>query len=258
MTTHVVYGDAHAHPDFDNSRADLIGRLIRDVRPEVVVNIGDNADMASLSSYDKGLRHFQGRSYRKDVDAHLDFEERVWGPVKQAKKRLPFRVFCIGNHEQRIETALSKSPELIDTVSMRDLELNRFYDVVVPYRGYGSPGVVTVDGIDYAHYVVSGASGRALSSTHLGHQLLLKRHQSTTVGHQHIFSFNSQMVAKDKSIHGLCLPCMTDYPVDWAGATTDLWHRGVVIKRNVHEGSYDMEFVSLDRLKKTYGEDDVR
>ena len=46
---------------------------------------------------------------------------------------------------------------------------------------------------------------------------------------------------------------MTDYPVDWAGPIEDLWTRGVVIKRQVDNGNYDLQMVSLEALKQEYG-----
>lgn len=254
MTIHLVVGDTHAHPDHDNSRADLLAGLISDLKPDVYVHIGDSADMASLSAYDRGLSYFVGRNYKDDIHAHLEFEERVWGPVKRMKKKLPRRVFCIGNHEDRISRALSKSPELAGAISMKDLQLEYFYDDIVPYDGHSTPGVIDVDGIDYAHFVVAGISGRPLSSLHHGYQLLQKRHKSTTVGHSHVFSYDTQKFLKGtNSLHGLCLPCFVDYPVDWAGNVTDLWDSGVVIKRGVENGNYDLEFVSMKRLKEIYG-----
>lgn len=230
-----------------------MSKLIQDIKPDVVVNVGDNADMPSLSSYDKGLRQFYGRNYREDINAHLDFEDKLWAPIRKLKKKLPLRVFLIGNHEHRIQRAVDKSPELSGTISFADLELDRYYDQVVPYQGSGSPGVVEIDGIRYLHYQLAGVSGKALSSEHLGYQLLQKTHKSTTVGHKHVFSYDVQAVNKDKHIHGLCIPCMTDYPVDWAGLVEDFWTRGVVIKRNVEDGNYDLELVSLSRMQKEYG-----
>lgn len=254
MTTHLVYGDSHAHPDFPNDRADLLSKLIQDIKPDVVVNIGDNADLASLSSYDKGSAHFYGRNYRADIDAHLDFEDRVWSPIKRLKKKMPLRVTLHGNHEDRISRALAKNPELHGALSLKDLENERYYDIIVPYSGYGTPGETEIDGVSYAHYVPSGVSGRPLASIHQGYGLLQKRHRTTTVGHQHVFSYEMEPTYNgSKTLHGLCLPCFVDYPVDWAGNVVDLWTRGVVIKRNVYDGDYDLEFVSLNRLKKEYG-----
>ena len=66
MSVHLVVPDIHAHPDHNNDRADWLGKLILDIKPDVVVNIGDMWDMPSMSSYDKGTKGFYGRSYRKD------------------------------------------------------------------------------------------------------------------------------------------------------------------------------------------------
>ena len=73
MSTHIVFSDAHAHYQHNNNRAEWLGELIRDVKPDTVVALGDQADMPSLSGYDKGKKSFQGRTYRADIDVHSDF-----------------------------------------------------------------------------------------------------------------------------------------------------------------------------------------
>jgi hypothetical protein len=57
--TYLVVPDQHAHPDHNNDRADYLGKFIKDLKPHVVVNIGDAADLASLSTFDKGKHSFQ-------------------------------------------------------------------------------------------------------------------------------------------------------------------------------------------------------
>jgi hypothetical protein len=47
-----------------------------------------------------------------------------------------------------------------------------------------------------------------------------------------------------------------DYRASWAGGANDLWWKGVIYKRNVEDGVYDAEFISLESLRKEYG--DVR
>ena len=106
MKVHLVIPDAHAHPDHPNNRADYVGRLIAELKPDVVVDLGDTADFPSLSSYDKGKRSFAGRSYRRDIDSHNEYQDRLWHPIKRAKRRMPLRVRLIGNHEQRIDRVL--------------------------------------------------------------------------------------------------------------------------------------------------------
>jgi hypothetical protein len=251
MKTHLVIPDTHAHWKHNNDRADWLAGLIGDVRPDVVVHIGDSADLPSLSSYDKGKRGFHGRTYRADIDAHLDFQHRIWEPIRRAKKRLPRRVFLIGNHEQRIEKALDLSPELEGTISLRDLDLTEWYNDIVPYDG-NTPGRIEIDGVWYAHYFSSGVMGRAIGGEHPATSLLAKRFSSSTCGHLHLADWSIR-TTNDRKIMGMFVGCYQDYRSDWAGDANELWWSGVVIKRGVHNGQYDPEFISIQRLKEEYG-----
>lgn len=171
---YLVIPDQHAHPEYHNERANWIGELIKETRPDVVVNMGDAADMSSLCSYDKGKKDFQGRTYRKDIDSHLDFQDRIWSTVRKSKKKLPRRIFLHGNHENRIAKTIQIQPELENTISFDDLDLETWYDTIVPYSG-GTPGSIILDGIRFAHYLVSGSMGRPIGGEHHAHSLLTKR-----------------------------------------------------------------------------------
>ena len=255
MKTHLIIPDQHAHPNYNNNRANYIGNLIVDLKPDVVINLGDGADMPSLCSYDKGKKSFIGRTYRKDVDAHLDFQDRIWSTVRKAKKRLPRRVYLIGNHEQRIDRAIEVQPELEGVISYNDLELEKWYDTIVHYNG-ATPGAIELDGITYAHYFVTGISGRPVSGEHSAYSLLTKQYSSCTAGHSHIFDYCVRTRADGRKIHGLVGGVYQEHSSSFAGEANKLWHPGLVIKRNVEEGSYDLETVSLARLKKMYGRKD--
>lgn len=250
--THLIIPDCHALPGTSHERADYLAQLIIDVRPDVVIQIGDAADMESLCSYDKGKRSFQGRSYKKDLEAHLEFQDRLWYPVQRRKKRMPYRVALIGNHEHRIERALDLSPELEGTIGLNDLEFSSFYDTVVPYEG-DTPGVVVVDGIHYAHFFISGIMGRGIGGEHSAYTLLTKNFQSCTQGHSHVIDFCERSNADGQKIMGMVCGAYIDYKPAWAGERTKLWWNGVVVKRNVEKGVYDPQFISLDWLRKEYG-----
>lgn len=253
MSVHLVIPDVHAHPKFDNSRADLLSKLIIDVQPDVVINLGDGPDMASLSSYDKGYRSFYGKTYKADVAAFNDFEERLWRPIKKRKKRLPRRVYLEGNHDRRIEKALDLSPELEGAVSFKDLDLDYNYDEVIRYSGKNTPGSIQIDGITYAHYLVSGVMGRPVSGEHPAYSLLIKQFSSCTVGHIHTFDYCVRTRQDGSKVMGLSAGCFFDYTSEWAGETQKLYWPGVSIKRNVEKGQYDLETVSLERLRREYG-----
>jgi len=250
LTTHLVIPDPHAHFQHKNDRADWLSKLILDVQPDVVINLGDQFDLPSLSSYDKGKKSFVGRTYQQDLEAGLEFSERLWEPIKRRKKKMPERYFLIGNHEERIHRAVELSPELEGTIGYEDLNLSRYYDHVVPYSGH-TPSSVIVDGIEYAHYI-TGISGRPIATEHTGFTLLSKRYKSVTVGHNHLFNYSVRN-SGSRNIHGLSAGCFFDYQSDWAGEANRLYNRGVVIKRNVSEGDYDLQWISIDALRKEYG-----
>lgn len=251
--THLIVPDSHAHPDHGNQRADWLGELIADVKPDVLVHIGDSADMASLSTYDKGKRSFQGRNYKEDINSHLDFQERMFAPIKRLKRKLPHTVFCIGNHEHRISRAIDLSPELDGAISLKDLCLDAWYDVTVPYSG-GTPGVINIDGISYAHYFVGGIAGRPLGGIHAGYAIATKKFSSATCGHSHLFDTSFHVDLKGNPVIGTVVGCYQDYDNDWAGEVAQLWNRGVVIKRFVDgKGGYDLQWISLKSLKEIYG-----
>lgn len=250
--THLIVPDSHAHPDYNNDRADWLGGLIADVKPDVLVHIGDSADLSSLSLYDKGKRSFQGRTYKADINSHLDFQERMFAPIKRLKKKLPYSVFCIGNHEHRITRALEMSPELDGAISMKDLGLREYYDDVVDYDG-STPGNITIDGVTYAHYFVGGIAGRPLGGIHAGYAIATKKFSSATCGHSHLFDTSVHVNLAGRAVIGTVVGCYQDYTNPWAGEVGKLWNRGVVIKRHVEDGNYDIQWVSIAALKKEYG-----
>ena len=85
--TIIVIPDSHAKPGVSNRRAEWLGKLIVDIKPDIVVDMGDTADMESLCSYDRGHKSFQGRTYAKDIEAHNDFQDRLWSTVRKAKRK---------------------------------------------------------------------------------------------------------------------------------------------------------------------------
>lgn len=249
--THLIIPDPHAVPGTDNNRADWIGELIKELKPDVVINGGDMWDMDSLSSYDKGKASFYGRKYKADIDAGKEFDERLWAPIKTAKKRLPFRVFLEGNHEHRIKRMLEYQHELEGTVGFKDLELNKNYDAIVQYDG-STPGMIQIDGINYAHYFTSGVKGLPISGLNPARGLLYKTHESCTSFHLHTLDWAVETKASGKRIMGLFAGVGHERKPGFAGLSSQLWFPCVIIKRNVSDGFYEPQFISLETLRKEY------
>ena len=92
MSNLLVIGDPHAHPDYDNKRFTDLGRFIVKSRPDIVVCIGDMADMPSLSMYDKVLKDLKARGIR-----------RMWPLLLTHRRR------CLRPLERREDTSLSST-----------------------------------------------------------------------------------------------------------------------------------------------------
>lgn len=253
MSTYLILPDQHAVAYHNNDRADWAAKLIIDIKPTVVVNMGDAIDLESLSTYDKGKRAFQGRSYKRDLDAHLEFQDRLWGPVRKTKKKMPHTVFLEGNHENRLERALDLSPELAGTIGFADLELDEHYDEVVRYDG-GLPGIYRRDGILFAHYFPTGISGRPIGGERPAHMLLAKNGMSSIAAHSHTLDYATRRTVGDETQNGLVVGCYQDYINPWAGPLGKFWQAGIAILRNVENGAYDLQWISIEALRREYGQ----
>lgn len=254
MSTYLILPDQHAHYEHSNERADWLAQLIIDLKPDTVINLGDAADMPSLSSYDKGKRSFHGKSYKKDIDAHLEFQERLWEPVKRTKKKMPYRVVLEGNHEQRVERVLDLSPELAGTVDFNDYAFDDYYHEVIRYDG-GLPGIYERDGILFAHFFPTGISGRPIGGERPAHMLLAKNSKSSICGHSHTLDFATRRTVANKTLNSVVCGCYQDYINDWSGPLGRFWQAGVAILRNVEDGEFDFQWVSINSLRKIYGKE---
>ena len=64
----LVIPDCQVKPGIPTEHLEWAGKAIVDYRPDVVVNIGDFADMPSLSTHDKvGSKYFEGKRYKDDI-----------------------------------------------------------------------------------------------------------------------------------------------------------------------------------------------
>lgn len=259
MKTHLIIPDSHAKPGVTNHRFELLGKLIVALKPDVIVNIGDMADMESLCSYDKGTKSFEGRRYKADIESVIDAQTKMLTPLydynfSQTRKKKahykPELYMCIGNHEIRINRVTELQPELDGTISLADLKYEEFGWHVTPFLE-----VLELDGIHYSHYLTSGVMSKAIGGEHAANTLLRKTYTSCTMGHTHTLDYKTQVTASGKRIHGLICGCFleVDQIEAYAGPANKLWWRGVILKHIKSPGDYDIEFISIERMERDYG-----
>lgn len=250
--THVIIPDSHANPEFNNRRFDYIGRYLLDTKPDVVINMGDLADMSSLSSYDKGKKEFKSRRYNEDIAAAVDAQDRMWHSLKKQKKRMPKRYQLVGNHEYRIARAINHDTVLEGTIGLKDLQFEYYNDVVVGYDG-DTPGTVLINGVLYSHYFLTGLSSNSVGGENPASSILGKKFVSATQAHSHIWDFSIRTNGKGQKLCGLVAGVYQDWRAPFAGQSNDLWTSGITVCHNVDNGWYEVQFISLESLKREYG-----
>lgn len=248
----LVIPDAHARPSVDNTRFDALGNFIVDKRPDVVISIGDWFDMPSLSSYDKGTIHAEGRRYQEDIDAGKDAMSRVMTRVnsgyRRSRKRKPDFHITLGNHEQRIERACAASPELAGKLSYADLGFEAHGWEVHPFL---KP--LVVEGICFQHYLPSGAMGKPTGGVNHARSLILKGMMSMVVGHSHQRDFFEMTRADGQKMFGLVVGCYDEGFHEYAHATQHNWWSGLVMLHEAHDGAAEPAFYSTEYIQRKYG-----
>lgn len=241
LRRHLVIPDVQVRPGVDTSHLSWIGNYIAEKRPEVIVQIGDFADMPSLSTYDVGKASAEGKRYAKDIAASRQAMERLTKPFKDIKGYRPRMVLTLGNHEARIDREAEQNPKLKGAISVDDLEYERFGWSVVPFL---KP--IKIDGVSYAHYFVTGVMGRPVSSAAA---LLRERHASATMGH--VQKVDIAIHARTQQTGLMCGICYL-HPEPYLTPQGQDTRRQIVMKHEVRAGKYDPMFVSLEYLKRRY------
>ena len=254
--TAVVLTCAHSDPSIPNDRFDWLGEFLYDVRPDYVIDLGDGADLKSLNSFDTRYpQAIVAQNYESDINHYNDAMDRMRRKFRTMKKRRPAFFGFEGNHENRIKKAIANDPRLEGAtygISFSHLQTDVWFDEYHQYNN-SAPAIFDYDGVSYAHYIASGNYGTAMSGLHHAYGLVQKRHCSTTVGHSHKRSLFFKDDAHPHPTIGLVAGCFKGGEEGWAGQSNMEWWKGVIVKRNVQDGYYEPEFVSLGRLRDVYG-----
>lgn len=254
MTKHIVIPDCQIRPGDDTKFLNRIGRYIVDLKPDTIVQIGDFADMPSLSSYDVGKKSFEGRRYKADIEAANKAMVSLLQPLQDFNKRAvrnkekqyrPNLVLTLGNHEDRINRAVNNDPKLDGTIGVEDLQYSSYGWNVVPFL---QPTVI--DGIAYCHYFVTGVAGRPSTSAQAQ---LSKTHMSTIAGHQQGLQIATGHKADGTRLTSVIAGSCYEHDEDYLGPQGNRHWRGVLVLHEVADGQFDLMPVSLNFLEKKYG-----
>lgn len=254
MSKILVLPDCQIRPGDDTKFLNRIGKYICDKKPDVIVCLGDFADMPSLSSYDVGKKSFEGRRYKADVEAVHSAMDSLLSPLRDYNYRAkanhkerysPEMIMTLGNHCDRINRAVEHDPKLEGVLSVKDLKYEEFGWKVYPFLD-----VVVIDGVAFSHYFTTGLMGRPATSAAAQ---LAKKHMSCIAGHQQGLQIATGHRADGKRLTSIIAGSCYEHDEDYMGPQGNKHWRGFLVLHEVQDGEFDLMPVSLQYLSRKYG-----
>ena len=194
---HFIIPDRQAKPGVPLIHNKWIGMAIKEYEPDVVIDIGDNADFPSMSQHSAiGSGDKEGQRLLADIQAANKAEEILNAGMGGFKPKRMVRLR--GNHEHRLLRYIENNPVLKGIIGLHLLNDEGWE--VIPYFS-GSPGVVHIDGVAYAHYFANPNSGKPIGGTIQNR--LAKIGTSFVQGHQQGLLQGNMQYATGDIKHGI-------------------------------------------------------
>jgi hypothetical protein len=168
---------------------------------------------------------------------------RLVAPFQSIPGYAPELHLTQGNHEDRLDRFANEHPYLEEVVGTHMLRYEEFGWKVHPYLD-----VATIDGIDYAHFFISGEMGRPVASA----RALMNRRKARSAVMGHVQRTDC---AFDPVTHQWFMFCGICYLHDEAylNQQSNSHRRQILVLHEVEDGRCDPMWVSLNFLRKAYG-----
>lgn len=230
-----------------------LGNYIVKKRPDIIVNIGDFADMESLSSYDVGKKSFEGRRYTLDIQAAHQGMATLLNPLwtlQRQQRTTKHKVYrpemhlTLGNHENRIGRAVNNDPKLEGLISTEDLRYADFGWTVHDFLD-----VITLQGISFSHYFATGAMGRPSTSASAQ---LNRQHTSCVAGHQQGLQIATGKRADGALLTSIIAGSFYLHDEDYLGNQGNTHWRGAMHLHGCENGQFDLNLLPMRYLREKY------
>lgn len=219
------------------------------------MQLGDWADMPSLSSYDVGKRQHEGRRYRLDIGAaNIGMDTLMepiekWNATKKKNKEKPYRpslYYTRGNHEYRIQKAVDSDARMEGAIGYDDLNIESYgWDII----DFLEP--VCIDGVTYCHYFCNTQSSRPYSGYSIDTRIKNVGF-SFVQGHQQLYLTGVRALNNGRRVRGIVCGACYIHDEDYRGPQGNAEWRGVLMLHEVNNGDYSVMEVSLDYLCRRY------
>lgn len=239
-----VIPDCQVKPGVPLDHLTWAGAYLADKKPDVIVCLGDFADMPSLSSYDKGKKSYEGRRYSKDIEVARRGMDLLMAPIRKVRTYNPGLVLTLGNHEDRITRAVEEDAKLEGTISLQDLQYETQGWRVYPYLA-----PVKIGGVTFCHFMPSGLLGRPCTSARA---IITKHHMSCVVGHQQGKDIAYGRRGDGTAITAIICGSFYQHKETYLNPLENVHWRGMFMLHEVRKGQFDEMAVSLAYLRRRF------
>lgn len=246
----VVVPDCQVRPGVPLEHLRWAGEFIADRGPSVVVQLGDFADMASISTHDApGSLAKEGKRLREDLDAVGDGMSMLMRPVRKMRRR-PRMVLVKGNHEERFDRFVQANPVLSGMLG----------DDPFGYAGAGwevFPFLrpVVIQGIAFSHFFPRSASGKITQTRNGAPNALtmVKREmRSCVAGHTQGLDTACYTIG-DRMLRGVIAGSFYLHDEEYLSEQGRHYWAGILELNEAADGYFDLSEVSIDFLCRRYG-----
>lgn len=258
----LVVSDAHTRANEGEkakARWRALARFALKHRPDVILFLGDHWCMPSLSIYDGARsvggagsnKKHQGLTIEQDIlagkEAIVAFEEVIATYNRRASRSSrkwavynPRKVFCMGNHEARLDKVPEHQSEMAGKVGTFELIqfLNRRFWEVVPFLT-----VIEIAGVHFCHYFPSGPMRRPTPIS----RAIANIGRSAVWGNGHVMAYLAHQTPLGGWDKYLAMP---SFKPEYALAPQE--SSGVVLLDNVLDGDFEFAVVSTKSLLAAY------
>lgn len=254
MRKHLVIPDTQIRPDSPTDMLAWVGEYIVEKKPEVIVQLGDFADMESLCFYDEGKIGFEGRRYKEDLKASKNAMDTLCEPMidynkrqRKSKQKMyqPEMYLTLGNHENRINRMVENDPKMDGMHGVFELGYEEYGWNVIPFLEPKE-----IDGVTYCHYFTYELTNNPISGTMQNR--LNKIGFSFIAGHQQIYKVGTKSLINGKVIRGLVQGAFYIEDEEYRGPQSNNEKRSIFLLHEVKDGDYSLMEISLDYLCRRY------
>lgn len=245
----VLFADAHNQPGMSLDRFEWLAKLVNEVKPDYLVDLGDTDEIGSLSGHEKN-ETYKGKM-KPLLAADLEASARCAKLLKDKITHPCKKIRTLGNHEQRIKTYENNNPEIFG------IAWNIYAEIweKTGWTLYDYGAYVNVGGVNFTH-VPFDQNGKPVAGENAVKKVAEKSQSDCAFGHLHYESIiRAHKFGTDNSVTVLGAACfMPDgYRPDYVRNTRKEYQRGCYVLMVKDGRIVSIKNFAMSELQAIYG-----